>query len=414
MANTFKNIRKKLRRKRLLAEKRRLEKAQSGTRSSASVRRKFKSALRKIKAVLRPVAAVLAVGLVVLLGFLFLEKRSYHSYKVQAASEQEDTVSTQYTNLSGKILRYSSDEVSLVNTKLDTIWSQAYDMQNPVADVCGDRAVIADIDGTSMVFVDQNGVTGTVSTSYSIIKAKVSKNGMAAAILDGGDHTWINFYNLDGSLIAENQTNIQDPGYPMDVALAENGVVMMVAYQFVDSSETTSYVAFYNFGEVGQNEDDRIVSGYTYDGVVVPQIQYLGSNAVALRDDGFTLYSGRQIPKELKTVQVENEIISTFYDENNIGLVFKNDSKDKQYTMQVYATDGKLKFSKDFNIPYTTIRMSDGYIIMYNSSQICVLNQNGTEKYFGNIDGTVRDFFKLGWNKYLLVMDTGVNVIKLS
>ena len=198
------------------------------------------------------------------------------------------------------------------------------------------------------------------------------------------------------------------------MALAENGVVMMVAYQFVDSSETTSYVAFYNFGEVGQNEDDRIVSGYTYDGVVVPQIQYLGSNAVALRDDGFTLYSGRQIPKELKTVQVENEIISTFYDENNIGLVFKNDSKDKQYTMQVYATDGKLKFSKDFNIPYTTIRMSDGYIIMYNSSQICVLNQNGTEKYFGNIDGTVRDFFKLGWNKYLLVMDTGVNVIKLS
>ncbi len=63
--------------------------------------------------------------------------------------------------------------------------------------------------------------------------------------------------------------------------------------------------------------------------------------------------------------------------------------------MQVYATDGKLKFSKDFNIPYTTIRMSDGYIIMYNSSQICVLNQNGTEKYFGNIDGTVRGFLQI-------------------
>ncbi len=414
MANTFKSIRKKLRRKRLLAEKHRLEKAQSGTRSNEAVRRKFKVALRKRKAVLRPVAAVLAVFLVVLLGFLFLEKRSYHSYKVQVASEQEDTVSTQYVNLAGKILRYSSDEVSLVNTKLDTIWSQVYDMQNPVADVCGERAVIADKDGTSMVFLDKNGITGTVSTSYSIIKAKVSKNGMAAAILDGGDHTWINFYNLDGSLIAENQTNIQDPGYPMDVALAENGVVMMVAYQFVDSSETTSYVAFYNFGEVGQNEDDRIVSGYTYNGVVVPQIQYLGNTPAALRDDGFTLYSGKQIPKELKTVQVDKEIVSTFYDDDNIGLVFKNDSKDKQYTMQVYGTNGKLRFSRDFNIPYTTIRMSGGYIIMYNSSQICVLNQNGTEKYFGNIDGTVKDFFKLGWNKYLLVLDTGVNVIKFS
>ncbi len=414
MANTFNSIKKKLRRKRLLAEKRRLERAQTGRKSSMTAKKRIKVALRKRKAVLKPIAVVLAVAIVILAGFLLMEKRTYHNYKIQVTSEQEDTVSTQYTNLSGKILRYSSDEVSLVNNKLETVWSQTYDMQNPVADVCGDCAVIADKDGTSMVFLDKNGITGTVSTSYSIVKAKVSKSGMAAAILDGEDHTWINFYNLDGSLIAENQTNIQDPGYPMDVALADNGVVMMVTYQFVDNSQTTSYVAFYNFGEVGQNEDDRIVSGYTYDGVVIPQIQYLGRNAVALRDDGFTIYSGRQIPKELKTVQVEKEIVSTFFDEDNIGLVFKNDSKDKQYTMQLYSSDGKLKFSKDFNLSYSTIRMSDDYIVMYNSSQICVLNKNGTEKFFGSVDGTVKDFFKLGWNKYLLVMDTGVNVIKLS
>ena len=414
MANTFNSIKKKLRRKRLLAEKRRLERAQTGRKSSMTAKKRIKVALRKRKAVLKPIAVVLAVAIVILAGFLLMEKRTYHNYKIQVTSEQEDTVSTQYTNLSGKILRYSSDEVSLVNNKLETVWSQTYDMQNPVADVCGDCAVIADKDGTSMVFLDKNGITGTVSTSYSIVKAKVSKSGMAAAILDGEDHTWINFYNLDGSLIAENQTNIQDPGYPMDVALADNGVVMMVTYQFVDNSQTTSYVAFYNFGEVGQNEDDRIVSGYTYDGVVIPQIQYLGRNAVALRDDGFTIYSGRQIPKELKTVQVEKEIVSTFFDEDNIGLVFKNDSNDKQYTMQLYSSDGKLKFSKDFNLSYSTIRMSDDYIVMYNSSQICVLNKNGTEKFFGSVYGTVKDFFKLGWNKYLLVMDTGVNVIKLS
>ena len=109
------------------------------------------------------------------------------------------------------------------------------------------------------------------------------------------DHTWINFYDQDGSLVAENQTNIQDPGYPMDVTLADNGVVMMVAYQYVDNGETTSYVAFYNFVEVGQSEDDRIVSGYTYVGTVIPQIQYLGNTAVAVRDDGFTLYTGRPV-----------------------------------------------------------------------------------------------------------------------
>ena len=67
-----------------------------------------------------------------------------------------------------------------------------------------------------------------------------------------------------------------------------------------------------------------------------------------------------------------------FYDNDMIGLVFKNDSKDKQYTMEVYTTDGKLKFKENFNIPYTTIKLSGGNILMYNSSQMCVMNSRGS------------------------------------
>jgi hypothetical protein len=307
--------------------------------------------------------------------------------------------------------------VSLVNNKLETLWNITYDMQNPAADVCGTKAVIADIDGTSLQIFDQNGITGSVTTSYSIVKARISASGLTAVILDNGDDTWINFYSSDGSLIAENQTKVDDPGYPLDVAVSRDGVIMMVTYQFVDGSHTTSYVAFYNFGDVGQNEDDRIVSGYTYENVVIPQIQYLDNDqSVALRDDGFTLYSGSQIPKETKTVNVEQEIISTFFDDDIIGLVFKNNDEDsdKLYTMEVYTTEGKLKFKKDFNIPYTTIRVSNGNILMYNSSQICVLNSRGVEKYMGTIDGTIKDFFKIGWNRYLLVLDNGVNVVRLK
>ena len=164
-----------------------------------------------------------------------------------------------------------------------------------------------------------------------------------------------------------------------------------------------------------QNEDDRIVSGYTYDGILIPQIVYLeGSTSVALREDGFTIYKGKQIPKEYKTVSVDKEIISTFYDKKRIGLVFRNDEKEKLYTMKVYNTDGELKFEKDFNIPYTNIRMSDGYILMFNTSQMGVLNSRGVEKYTGTVDGTINNFFKIGWNRYMLVLDSGVNVIKLS
>ena len=396
----------------------RAEKAEQARRrqaqgNAADYKARLRSRRRtRARRILIIVSAVILAAAVVL---FYLEKRTFHNYKILETSEQEDIVSTRYVEMAGNILRYSPDGLSLQTNDMETLWSETYSMTNPIADVRGDHAVIADKDGTTMVIADKNGVTGTSTTPYTIVKVRVSDGGLVAAILDSGDDTWIDFFAQDGSLIAENQTKIEDPGYPLDVSISDDGIIMMVAYQYVDGGETTSYVAFYNFGEVGQNNDDRIVSGYTYEGVVVPQIQCLSNHqAVAVRDDGFTLYKGRQIPKESQTIKVDKEIVSTFYDDETIGLVFKNDSKDKLYTMEVYSASGKLKFKKDFNIPYSTIRMSDGNILMFNSSQICVLDGKGNEKYTGTVDGAINDFFKIGWNRYLLVLDSGVNVIKFS
>ena len=417
MANMFKKLKRKYKKKKMQAQRAKLEQEQKRP-QNLSPEDAYRERLNKhrsatVRRVLVSVVAVVAIAAVVL---LYMEKRSYHNYKILSSSEQEDVVSTNYVEMSdNRILRYSPDGASMINSSMDSYWSVLYEMQNPVADVKGNWAVIADQDGTSMEIFDKNGETGNVTTSYNIVKARVSSSGMVAAILDGGDATWINFYGSDGTLIAENQTHISDPGYPMDVAISDSGTIMMVAYQFVDGSQTTSYVAFYNFGDVGQSEDDRIVSGYTYEGVVIPQTMYLGGDrAIAVRDDGFTVYGGSQIPKEGTTVKVDKEIVSTFYDDSMIGLVFKNGDKDKPYTMRVYSTDGTLKFEKNFNIPYTTIKVSGGNIIMYNSSQICVVNSRGTEKYSGTVDGTISDFIKIGWNRYLLVLDNGVDVIKFS
>ena len=302
MANTFKKIIKKHKKKKLQAERNRKAKARERAEEEYADDYERRLSRHKRSVVKKTVITVVAIAAAVTAVGFYIEKRSYHTYKV---SEQEDIVSTNYVEMDGNILRYSPDGVSLVSDKMSTLWSETYQMQNPVADVNGTHAVIADKDGTTLEIYDKSGKTGSVTTSYSIVKAKVSKSGLVAAILDGGDDTWIDFYGTDGSLIAENQTKIDDPGYPLDIAVSEDGVIMMVTYQFVDGSDTTSYVAFYNFGDVGQNEDDRIVSGYKYEGVVVPQIQYLDNNrSVALKDNGFTIYHGSQIPKEVKTVKV--------------------------------------------------------------------------------------------------------------
>ena len=60
---------------------------------------------------------------------------------------RKDVVSTQYVEMDGDILRYSPDGVSVVDSSMNTVWNETYTMQNPIADVNGSRAVVADSEG---------------------------------------------------------------------------------------------------------------------------------------------------------------------------------------------------------------------------------------------------------------------------
>ena len=415
MSKLISNFKRKMKKRKVLKSQRKLEKNINAT-TDGITNYDARLARHRRKVMIRTgitagVVVVACVG-----AFMFVKYRSYNDYKVISTSDNEDTVSAQYLELNGSLFKYSGDGVAVQDYEGNILWNATYEMKNPIADECEGTIAVADQGGTNIRIFNKDGEIGQIETTLNIVKVKVAKQGVVAVILDGGEDTWIDFYASDGSLIAENQTRVDDPGYPLDIAVSEDGVLIMVSYQFVSGEETTSYVAFYNFATAGQNQIDNIVSGYQYQGVVIPQVEYLDSStAVAFRDDGFSVFEGKQIPKESANVQVEEEIISTFFDEDNIGLVFKNDGKDKMYTMKVYNSAGHIKFEKDFNIAYTRIRMSDGQIVMNNDSQVCVITTDGVEKFNGNIDeGSIDDFFRLGMNKYMLVMDNGLSTIKFK
>ena len=166
-----------------------------------------------------------------------------------------------------------------------------------------------------------------------------------------------------------------------------NGKIIMVSYLYVEDAQTTSYVAFYNFGDSGQSEIDNIVSGYTYKDVIVPQTIYLkDGSALAFRDNGFSVYQGENIPKEKKNVEMTSEIVSTFYNDNYAGVVFKDKDNNKNYVMRVYSLNGKMKFEKKFNIEYTQIKISNEMIIMNNDTQVCMVDLNGNKKFDGTLE----------------------------
>lgn len=361
-------------------------------------------------------AIAAAVALVTAAGILTARNWQYGSYRVVFSSDQEDTQSTQYVGFGDHVLKYSGDEVALIDTEVETIWSDPQEMENPVADICGDSCVVYDKNGRTMAVYNSEGRQGLIETSLPIMKARTASQGVVAAILEDGETTWINFYDRDGSEIATGKTSVDSPGYPVDLDVSDNGLLIGVAYLTVSDSQLSSYVSFYNFGNTGQNQMDNMVSGYTYDDVVTPRIYYMNdSRAAALRDDGFVLYEGRQIPEETKTVEAEGEIVSTFFDERHLGLVYHTAEGEDPYRMVVYDSAGNEEFSRSFDFSYDNIQISQDQIILYNSNEFSIYTMYGVCRYQGSLkEGNIQNIFRVAGNRYMVIMENGIQTIKLG
>lgn len=388
-SQSVKNVRKKKRRRRLI--------------------RRLKNA--------RPLLAAVIIVLAVLLLKTVLDMRTSSSYSVLSTTEREASTQTTYLSFAGAVLHYSSDGAALASSDGTQIWNETYEMQTPVASANDDAVVIYDQKGTSMCVFSGKGLIGRVTTELPILKARVSSQGMIAAILEDKETTWINFYSPAGETIATGKTRIDSPGYPVDLDVSDNGELLVVSYVYVDGNTPTSYVAFYNFGSTGQNQMDNMVSGYTYPDVLVPQVRFLSDDtAAAIRDDGITLYKGSQIPAESFTTDEEAEIVSCFVSESSVGLVTANreEGSDEPYRMKLYNLKGKLIADKSFQAEYTTIRADGKRILLYNDKQLSIFDLSGHEKFHGVIEeGAIQDVCTISKDRFLVVMNESIATIKI-
>lgn len=341
---------------------------------------------------------------------------SYDSYSVLKELSGDDMTTASCSKIGNKLLKFSLDRATLTDSKDKTLWSSSYTMNAPAVTSCQDTIAIYDTQGTTVKVYQDQGLIGTISTDMPIVKAKVAKQGVVAAILESGDNTRIQYYDKAGKSIASFKSTMGEPGYPMDLALSEDGLVMAVSYLQMKQSVPKTEVVFYNWGNAGQNKTDHIVNRETIKNCVAPEVQYLDpSTCLLFLDDGFAVYKGKQIPKRTTRVFEKEEIVSVFYNSSHAGYVIHNNDVGKAYTMKVYDLGGKEIFSQDFDFNYTQITMDDNQVLMYNNRRMCTYSLSGVKKFEGNIsEGILNTVIPLSPNRYILVTDNGNYAIKLT
>ena len=365
-------------------------------------------------------AVILTIVLVASVGYgVYHHVKVYRHYTLVSGEERSDDNATQYVFLKkGCILKCNPNGVTCVNKSNEVQWNTTFTMQNPILDICGTTVAVADQRGNEVYIFNENGLVGNFKVEYTLTKIRVTKQGVVAAVLEDGDVTWINVYDSQGNIIVKNKTSIGKAGYPLDMDISSDGLKMAVSFAGIQNQMLNFKVDFYNFSSVGKDQENNLVKEVEYENSVIPQVQFLGGDyAVAFRDDGVTVFSGKHVPEEKKNIAVEQEIVSTFYDDDYFGIITESDEEEQthRYKMELYRKNGTKCFQTYFDMEYSEVKIHGEEVFLYNSSETMIYTTAGKLKYSAAYDKQISEVIPAeGLGKYMIITPDSVDIIKIG
>ena len=342
--------------------------------------KKLRAHRRKVASLVIFVLLLLAIAAIVT--YIYYENKIYSSYDVISSTTRSDTSASDFTECQGKLLKCTNDGAVYTDLAGNLIWNQTYEMDRPLVETCGNYVAIYEVNGTQVYILDTVNLQGSIHTTMPIQKISIAAQGTVAILMENEGTSYLQLYDKTGAQLASGELHVQNSGYPLNLALSENGEKLAVSMLDINDGSVKTVIAFYNFGTVGQNSIDKIVSSYTYADMVIPQIRYLAEDTmVAFGNDRVILFTGAQKPTEETSIELKEEVKSIFYDEAHFGLIY--DAVDgKNHRLEYYDISGKQIMDINFDTDYTKVEiLANGELCILGENSCEIFNTRGIRKF---------------------------------
>lgn len=375
---------------------------------------KDKIRTHKKRSFIRNSVIIIVLALVGTLIYIYAKNQVYSQMVTTRQTDYHKVAETSFVESNGRFITYSKDGISCMDTKGSTIWNLTFEMQNPIVHAKGNMVAAADYNGHIVYLIDEKGTTTQIDTNLPIRSYALDESGNVAVILEDINTAWVNLYSKNGEKLAEAKATMTKTGYPVTVAVA--GEVMGISYFYVDGENMKSSVTYCNFGGVGENVTDHIVSSYDYVGAVVPVLEFLDDeNVFAVADNRLMFYKGSRKPVSTADVLLNEEIQGVYHGDGKVALIFYDKTGEGKYRMDVYATDGKKQVSIIFDMDFKDIILRNDQIFLYNEQQCCIYNMKGKMKYEGFFEGTASFVMATdSARKFAVIEDDSIKMVELK
>lgn len=353
--------------------------------------------------VLKRAIIVAAVVLIFATGVvLYISLRQYTDYDVRASAERADTKAAQFKEFQGNILKYSNDGAFYTDHNNEQIWNQTYEMSNPTIDICGNYLVIYDKKGNDIYILNKSGLVYHKETNHPIIQVSAASQGTIAVLTDNQSRGLLTMYDKEGNILVNGAIHGEKGGYPVAIALSDDAIKLGVSILDIKDGTVKSTVAFYNFGSVGENAIDHMVSMNTYDDMFIPELNFVSKDRmIAVADTGILIFEGAQTPAETARVEFAEEVNSIFYNNEYVGIVCDGTEETLKNIIKVYDLNGRQTMEESTDMEYVGVEL-------LSSNEVCVYNRTICDIY--TIHGVFKFHYEFEDEFYKVIpRGTGLN-----
>lgn len=349
-------------------------------------------------------------------------RKSYRAYAVLNQQDVSQGSLVGYEPFKRGFLKYSKDGVSYIGEKNETYWSSSFEMKDPVIDVNGAYAVIADRTGNILqIFDEKHGKIGECRTERSLDSASVSAGGIVATLEEDSVASYIQFYNPDGTALDITvKALLEGDGFFTALDLSDDGSQVLVGVAYLEGGVLHGKVAAYDFSEKESSGKGPMRGGVEpFAGKnLISEVRYLqNGTAFAASTRGLFFFRvGEQKVEGYSSVEAEEEIRSLCFDRSYVGIVLNDTvSKNGPYRIELYNSSGERVMHANFGEHYSTSFVDKGTVFLLGSDTLTIFLKNGTKQFSGNVDfSLVRAVRRPGENRYLWLGASHIKEVKLK
>ena len=269
----------------------------------------------------RRIFLVIIILFVVLILYMLNNSRcEYYIYKEETETENNDNV--QYEPFANGYIKYGQNGIEYQRNFGVAEWNIPVSFQNPFLVKAEPYILLADKGGNTLMLFDVNGQVKDFTVRYPVIQAGVSEKGTIEVILQGEGSNLIQMYDVEGNLVADMRSSVDETGYPLTAAISPDGSKLVVSYLAIDGMSSKTTVAFYDFSRQLQTEGMSLAGGFDYEDFLIARLHFIDNNTLVAVGESATYYydvSGE--PEMKKEITFEQSIESIFLGEKYIGYV---------------------------------------------------------------------------------------------